>query len=1843
MERRYPGMVALGYARHSRPEEVAELEQEVRRFGLPEYRVWPESQDMVRVPVVASEPEQANARALGFDMFTEPTRRRAIEMARDTGVPALTGSLTLVYDKAQPANTGFLVYVPFYRVGAPKSTVERRRQAIEGYVFGAFRMREALEPLAGQLPDGVDVAIYDGGQPAPDQLMLDSTAVWPVHVAGWQSAFRSEQVVELAEQVWTLRFSSRPEFEVATASSLPSVVAAGGSALSVLLAGLVFAIGRTRDRALAIAQGMTAELRATTAELQGIYDSSPLGVWRSDAQGRVVQANRRCEEICDIPEAGLIGEGWVRAMHDEDRERVLAAWARACETGSPYESEFRLRRSDGSWVWLNSKSAPLLRMGKVEGHVGTIEDVTARHEAAAAIERERRLLDSVLDAIPNPVYVKGGRHQWLRVNQAFAGLLGRSKEDLIGQDDSLVNDAPTAAARFGEDDEVLATGRPLVLEETNRSPEGAVRTMLKSKSPVHLPDGSRGIAGILTDITALKQAQDEAQGARDLLNAVIEAAPMIVSAKDHEGRWILLNRAFQDFHGRNPSEFLGKTDAEIFGEEIAAGMQEEDDRARASDEVLRLDGPFQTVDGEARWVARRKRGVTLPGGYRGVVIAVHDVTELRRATLEVERTRRYLDAVIDAMPQPVFVKDREHRYVTVNAAFCAVLGQTKQALIGRSDHDFMLPHFAAAAQAEDDRAFAAHGPVLFQGPGRAQGVAKRWYLRTKAAIRLDGTQYVTCVTTDITELKQAQSSAERSRAFLDALINAIPHPVYVKDRDHRWVLVNDAMCGMLGHSREWMIGRTDADHFDAQHTRAVWAEDDSVFGSGRAIMAENRIASADGRLVWLLKSKSLIRLPDGREYIVAISTDITERHEAELKAERNRQFLNMVVDAMPQGVFVKDEAGRWLLVNQATARMLGVPREQIEGRLPHDVLPRDFADTVVAQDRQTLALGGPLSFEQLPREVDGRRVWIMKTESAVRLPDGTRYLVGVNTDISELKRTSLELSRARHFLDALLNAIPVPVFVKDEAHRWVIVNDALCRLLGVRRDQLVGYSDREVFSEQQADVFWRQDEVAFACGEPQHYEEALITPRGQHRWVLKTKQAVTLDDGSRYLIGVGMDITQRRETEAALERSRAQLELVNTIAADITAGKPSGAIVGNAVRGLSREFPSRRVCYSTIDPDGLLQVLHARQPEGMPDIEGLVADLNLMPDYLEALRRGETVTVADHGIGGAPWAAAAQRTEQSPGASLDVPLRHSGTHVGVLSFDAAVPHGWSAHERDTLQKVAEALQAALRAAEIEHDRRKAEEETRSARALLDAVVQAVPVLVSVKDEQHRMVFMNQAAEPFHGRPREYFLGKTDYDVFDAQQADRIRAQDLQVRESDEVLTFEEELRLASGERHWVVKRKRGVNLPGGQRGVLTALYDISDLKRTEQALRESEAKLRVALLASRVGLWVLDRRHWRLDLSASWYEQLGLDPATPVRTANAWAALVHPEERAEKLAAAREYLRNGRNDFEMEWRLLCGDGQYRHFLARAVIERSPEGRVVRVAGAQIDITQLKQIEAELKRHRDHLQELVAERTRELVWAKEVAEAASRAKSEFLANMSHELRTPMHAILSFTRLGLEKVSAQAPPLAKIEQYLSRVEQSGERLLTLLNDLLDLSKLEVGKMRYEPTRVDLVSVAQGVIDECAGLARDKRLVVRLECGAADARAWCDPHRTAQVVRNLLSNAIKFSPEGGRVQIALDDAQERGRPALALTVRDEGMGIPQAELDAVFDKFVQSSKTKSGAGGTGLGLSICRQIVEDHGGRIWAGNNPQGGAFITFVLLREAQQIAPAAGQFDRREVA
>ncbi len=258
----------------------------------------------------------------------------------------------------------------------------------------------------------------------------------------------------------------------------------------------------------------------------------------------------------------------------------------------------------------------------------------------------------------------------------------------------------------------------------------------------------------------------------------------------------------------------------------------------------------------------------------------------------------------------------------------------------------------------------------------------------------------------------------------------------------------------------------------------------------------------------------------------------------------------------------------------------------------------------------------------------------------------------------------------------------------------------------------------------------------------------------------------------------------------------------------------------------------------------------------------------------------------------------------------------------------------------------------------------------------------------------------------------------------------------------------------------------------------------------------------------------------------------------------------------------------------------------------------------------------------------------------LIAAKEQAEAANAAKSEFLANMSHELRTPMHAILSFAQLGRKKLSGEE---AKAGQYFQRIHDSGKRLLNLINDVLDLAKLEAGRMVMEPGDHDMARIVGQCAEELEGRLAEKNLRLEREEASCATLAWIDKVRIGQVLTNLLSNAVKFTPEGRRIHIRFaDDTLPAGRrqddqraaPALRCTIRDEGVGIPPDELAAIFDKFVQSSTTKSGAGGTGLGLAICREIVEAHHGRIWAENAPDGGAVFHFVVPRQARPWAIAA---------
>ena len=284
------------------------------------------------------------------------------------------------------------------------------------------------------------------------------------------------------------------------------------------------------------------------------------------------------------------------------------------------------------------------------------------------------------------------------------------------------------------------------------------------------------------------------------------------------------------------------------------------------------------------------------------------------------------------------------------------------------------------------------------------------------------------------------------------------------------------------------------------------------------------------------------------------------------------------------------------------------------------------------------------------------------------------------------------------------------------------------------------------------------------------------------------------------------------------------------------------------------------------------------------------------------------------------------------------------------------------------------------------------------------------------------------------------------------------------------------------------------------------------------------------------------------------------------------------------------------------------------------------------ARAQQMAASLSEALEELRSHRDNLSALVEAQTADLVRAKEVAEQASRSKSEFLANMSHELRTPMHAILSFARIGHDRT--QSSPPEKLREYFGRIQASGERLLELVNDLLDLAKFEAGKMASDFRDVDMAYLAQVVAHDFEAMLAARQQRIEFPSPGCNPFIAGDADRLAQVIRNLLSNALKFTPAGRCVTVEFAEAElPAGRraedqgllPALRMTVSDEGVGIPAEELDAVFDKFYQSSTTRTGAGGTGLGLAICREIVAAHRGTIAARNRPAGGTAFDTLLPR------------------
>ncbi len=536
-------------------------------------------------------------------------------------------------------------------------------------------------------------------------------------------------------------------------------------------------------------------------------------------------------------------------------------------------------------------------------------------------------------------------------------------------------------------------------------------------------------------------------------------------------------------------------------------------------------------------------------------------------------------------------------------------------------------------------------------------------------------------------------------------------------------------------------------------------------------------------------------------------------------------------------------------------------------------------------------------------------------------------------------------------------------------------------------------------------------------------------------------------------------------------------------------------------------------------------------------------------------------------------------------------------------------------------------------------RKASQQAIQEAHATNESLISAMPDMLVQLDGQMRIVRYHADDRHSLSMPAESLLGKRVDEALPPEVAERFGRAALRASRSGEVQRVEYSTREGGASRHFEA-RFRAVRTGG----TLAVVRDVTDLKEAELALRESEARWQFALDGAGDGVWDWNLSTGKVFRSTRWVSMLGYAPEDLDGSIDAWSSRVHPDDLPATLEAQAAHLRGETPIFTREFRLRCKDGAYKWILARGlVVERDAAGRPLRMIGTQTDIDQVKAREAEILYHNTNLASLVEARTKDLMAAKEAAEAANEAKSIFLANMSHEIRTPMHGVLSYASLGESRIGAVSDD--KLRSYFNRIRLSGERLLLLLNDLLDLSKFEAGRMilNFEPTDMD--TLVREVVREFDALLAARHLSVKVQRdGVEPALFDGDAARVSQVIRNLLSNAAKFTPEGRAIHVHIrHDSLPEGRrasdlrrlPAVAVAVSDEGVGIPPEELDAVFEKFVQSSRTRTGAGGTGLGLAICREIVEAHRGAISVCNNAAGGAEFTVILpvSRAAPRSAPS----------
>jgi PAS domain S-box-containing protein len=868
------------------------------------------------------------------------------------------------------------------------------------------------------------------------------------------------------------------------------------------------------------------------------------------------------------------------------------------------------------------------------------------------------------------------------------------------------------------------------------------------------------------------------------------------------------------------------------------------------------------------------------------------------------------------------------------------------------------------------------------------------------------------------------------------------------------------------------------------------------------------------------------------------------------------------VAVAPASVAVTDREMRFLKASPEWLEDFGLTEDQLLGRSSYELAPETKPKYAHLHEQ---CLGGAKVSSEPERVTlpNGRSRWMMWEAAPWRDDDGeVGGLVITSRDVTGRKEVEEELRRTRAFLTTVLENVPAPLIVKDEEGRILVMNRAMEELYGCTREEQLGHRLQDVVDPDGVQRILEEDRQVLASGEPLVVEASpMHTRHNGVRQVRKIKVAIRDGDGPAYFLSISEDITDRLKTQQELESTRAFLTTVLEHA-------PLPVVVN--------------------DEDGRVLLMNRAMENlyGEPREEHIGKSIHeLLPPEV-----AERVMAENRQVFASPIPIVVEERRLIPARS-EVRVLHK-TKVSIPGGDG----------RRIMLAIIEDIT----------ERKKTEEELENTRSFLTNLIENVPLSLLVKDARDgRTVMLNRACETLLGLERRDILGKTAFELFPINEAQRLMDEDQAVLKSGQLRIYEDATITTPGGPRRLRQMKTPIKAPDGSPHVLTISEEISDRIKSAEELERTRAFLQTVLDNVPAALTVKDAVTGRVLMS---------NPAAGLmyayRTSAESLGKTNEEVFPPDLAAYfsmqdQEVIASGGFRFFEEEPIMTGDG-LRYLNRRKVVIQNPDGSDYLLSVSE-DVTQRKQAQDDLKQ------------------ALARAEAANVAKSEFLANMSHEIRTPLNGVL-----GLADALARKQLTPDQREIVEMILSSGKALTGILSDVLDLAKAEAGQLELKSESFDLRETIGQAAFLFRTVAQGKGLDFKVGFDAdAPARLVGDPLRIKQVVSNLISNAVKFTTEGEVAVHAGARPGADGMAELTVTVSDTGPGFSEEVRAKLFGRFEQGDGSITRRfGGTGLGLSIANALAQMMGGEICCSAEVgEGATFVFRARLEVGAQTAEA----------